>query len=200
MAQHRSCVKTGTPPAAVVTWQDMQAHSRIDGDDEKALVEQYIKEAENRVNGMTNSTIAEQEWTARYADFPLGEDGVTRDGTIFLPVGGCIDTEEAPPTITYVSSDSEVVPLTSFQFDPYKGIAEIKPAPGETWPETMTGGLNNVKIVFKTKHPDPEVEGLVRLLVAFWYELRVPVSPDDVVPMGSPGGFENMVMNLRIGG
>lgn len=198
MAQHRSCIRTGTPPANVVTFADMQKHSRLDGEDEKALVENYIKWAESRVDGMTNSTIAEQEWTARYSDFPLGVDGVTRNGTIYLPVGGVL--ESPVPVISYVNTDNEVVAsFTSFQFDPFTRIAEITPLPGETWPETMIGGLNNVKIVFKTKHPNRDVAQLVQLLAADWIERRVPITPDDLVAMGGPGGFENMVLNLRIG-
>ena len=183
MADYRSCVKTGTPPANVVTWQDMQAHSRIDGAADQALVTQYIQMAENRVNDMVNSTIAEQEWTARYGDFPVGPDGTTRDGVICLPVGGCTDTEEEPPTVTYVNTDSEVVELTGFQFDPHIALSQLKPAPGETWPDTMIGGLNNVKIVFKSKHPAPEIKQLVQLLVAYWYEFRVPMLPDDLKAM-----------------
>lgn len=198
MAQHRSCVKTGVPVANVVTFADMQAHSRLDGETEKTLVESYIQCAESRVDGMINSTVAEQEWTARYADFAVGEDGITRDGIIYLPVGHVLETPA--PVITYVNTDAEVGPLASFQFDPFSGIAEIAPAAGETWPATLVGGLNNVKIVFKTKHRDPAVLQLVKLLTAHYIEFRVPITPDDLVAMGSPAGFENMVMNLRIGG
>ncbi len=196
MTVYKSLVATGDAPALFVLLDEMRAHCRIDGTDDEALMTSYLKGAHNYCAGLLGTSFGVQAWRVKYEDSALVSNKDKRDAVILLPRRPVLATPA--PVLKYVNTDAEVTTLAAdgFQFDADSG--ELAPLAGETWAETQTGALNPFSVEFSTNVGTlDEFKQPIRTLAAFWYDFRVPVMPDDIMNTRTPGGFDNMVINLR---
>lgn len=66
-------VTVAVPPDPIVTWREAQAHLRLDGDDEKVLVEAMIEAATANIDGPSGwlgHSLGAQELEVRYDTLP----------------------------------------------------------------------------------------------------------------------------------
>lgn len=204
--QYNSLVRSGASAARIVTWEEMQAHCRIDSEADKTLTEEYIDAAEELLQLHTSMSFAEQEYTVRYTDFAYTEDRrgcKFRNGKMHLPRSPLIFEGEI--SVFYIDKTTGTeMELDDFQVEWWAKNPFIAPLPGQTWPLVQEDNINGVRIVFPAGFEDTAdkklkpYKQLIRLCVAFWYELRTPITFDDVRKMPTPAGFDEMIFALRV--
>lgn len=203
---YNSCVRSGASAARIVTWQDMQPHCRIDSEADQSLTEDYIDAAEELCQLYSGMSFAEQEYTVRYTDFAYTEERPgcrVRNGKMYLPISPLIFEGEIQVFYIDKTTGTEME-LDDFQIEWWAKRPFIAPLPGQTWPLVQEDNINGVRIVFPAGFADTSDKRLkpykqmIRLCVAFWYELRTPIIFDDVRKMPTPAGFDQMIINLRV--
>ena len=121
---------------------------------------------------------------------------------MYLPISPIIADGEIQ--VFYIDTSGQETELDDFQIDRWAKRPFIAPLPGQLWPAVQAGNINGVRIVFPAGFSDPAdkrlkpYKQLVRLCVAFWYELRTPILFDDVRAMPVPAGFDQMIFALRV--
>lgn len=195
---HNSCVPTGDIAAPCVTWEEMKAHSRIDSEAEKTLMEDYLEGADQLIRLHLTMALNEQEYTVRYPDFAVNEKTGERNGPMKLPIYPLV--VEGEISVHYTDTAGVESEVDDFQIDYWTKPGYIVPLPGQFWPEVQKGRINPVWIVFPAGFETvPKVyKQLIRLCAALWYELRIPVTFEDIRKMPTPAGFDSMIFNLRV--
>lgn len=195
---HNSCVPTGDMASPCVTWDEMKAHSRIDSEADKTLMEDYLEGADLLVRVHLGMALNEQEYTVRFPDFAVNEQTKERNGYMKLPIYPLVVDGEI--SVHYIGTDGTEGEVDDFQIDYWSKPGFICPLPGQFWPEVEKGRINPVRIVFPAGFAVvPKVyKQLVRLCAALWFEMRIPVTFEDIRKMPTPAGFDSMIWNLRV--
>jgi uncharacterized phiE125 gp8 family phage protein len=170
-----------TSPAAVVTWGEQAAHSRIDDNSEQALVEGYIAAATQHLDAkygiLAGTTLGVQTWELYLDAFPCGP--------IKLPLTPVVDVV----SVGYADADGvdQVVDPASYVVDNKSYDAWVVPVSGYAWPASLAT-INAVTMQFRAGYvgtatvPAP-IKLAIMLLAGHWYENREAVTAASLTEM-----------------
>jgi uncharacterized phiE125 gp8 family phage protein len=163
-----------TPPTArPVQLSDVKAFLRIDSTDDDALLDTLIRGAVQHIDGwrgLLGLALMPQTWEVSLDAFPC---------RIKLPLGPVLSVT----SVQYLDGANvlQTLPVERYQLLPSQ---EIVPAYGISWPGTLTYP-GAVRVQYVAGHENasavPEaLKQLIMLLVAHWYENRLPAVANSV--------------------
>lgn len=183
--------RTSAPAVTPVTWdggtgiESAKAHLRLTDNAEQTLVEGLIEAATHLVEQQIERALITQTWTLTLDEFPLSS------APIELP---------RPPLLSMTSisyydenGDSQTLDSSLYQADLLSQPGRLVPAVDEDWPDTESGRLNAVSIVYTAGYgatgasvPRPLRLAILQL-VGHWFEHRESVAPVSMneVPMAA---------------
>ncbi len=189
--RHFGLVLITAPAEKPVTYDQVKAHLRLDGDDEKDWVESRITAATEWAETYTGRRLISQTWTLDLDRFPAD--------VIYMPY---------PPlsglnSIVYRMADNVQITMTTAEFD-FETISEpgrVFPAFGTSWPTTR-GHFLDVKINFVCGYLDAagvpdELKTAILQLVAHWFEHR-EAAQDGNAPQVVPIGIESLLWHWKM--
>jgi uncharacterized phiE125 gp8 family phage protein len=156
------------PTAEPISLGEAKEHLRIDGPDEDALIQTYIKAARRHLEWRTGRTIIETVYEMTYDRWPSGALVLPR-ATPLTVVGFIKYTDSTGVQTTW--SDTEYV------LDLYNQPGCVKPAYGESWPSFVAYPVNPILVRY-TAGADPSdaidetLQIPIFLLVAGMFENR----------------------------
>ena len=182
-------MKLITPALPVVTFAEADEHLRLDGDaSQQAYVEGLVAAATAHLEDVIEQAFGAQTWESTLATFPAGE--------ILLPLGPLISVA----SVMYDDIDGveATVSSTNYVADTVRNPGYVVPNSGYSWPATLSGGINSVRIRFVAgQSPTPaQVKPSVLLLVEHWYNHRAAVSGLNLSEM--PIGVYPLIASLRL--
>ncbi len=142
-----------------------QAQSRIDIDEEQALVEGYIRAARAHVSERLHRQLCTATYELRLDQYPCGD-------VIELPIAPVQSVE----SIEYLDTSGQTQTLTGYHVDCFGEPARVVSA---SWPGTQCVP-NTVKITFTAGYGDPAdvpdgIKLVMKLLVDHWWNNRSAV-------------------------
>jgi uncharacterized phiE125 gp8 family phage protein len=192
--ERRSLTLVTAPPAEPLTLDEVKAQLRIDASDEDALLTGLIMAARAHVDGRDGwlgRCLVQQTYDLAIDGFPLGR----------RPIKIPLPPLRQVQSITYVDPVGDTATLDPADYRVVAGgdwPAHVEPAYGTCWPTTRSI-LASVTVRFDagyepgTGSPTDYAENVpadiklgLKLLVAHWYENRVPVvvgQTANMVPM-----------------
>jgi uncharacterized phiE125 gp8 family phage protein len=179
-----------TPPTArPVQLSDIKAFLRIDSTDEDPLLDTMIKGAVQHMDGwrgLLGLALMPQTWEVSLDAFPC---------RIKLPLGPVLSVTG----VQYLDAANvlQTLPVDQYQLLPSE---EIVPAYGMTWPVTLQYP-DAVRVQYVAGHENaaavPEaLKQLIMLLVAHWYENRLPAVATSVNEL--PFSLQALVDQYRV--
>ena len=162
--------------AEPVTLFDARAHLRIDADEgshpDDGYIQALISAARSHVEGLTQQTLVQATRDAYFDEFPDDDDPDWEDG-IRLPFGPVSSVS----FVKYVGTDGVLATLDSavYRLDSASLRPRLALEYGQCWPSTQEV-VNAVQVrAVCGGTVDPALKQAILLLVAHWYENRVPV-------------------------
>lgn len=178
-----------TAPEAVVSWEEVSSHLRLDGDDEKIYVEGLVAAATAWIDGPAGwlgRAIGEQELETRFSEF-------------------CDHMELMAPVIEidaveYVDETGESKPAIStlYRVTGQPSRPRLTLAYGESWPAARCD-VDAVRVRYRAGYPEvpPPIRQAILLLVGQWYEAREAVSIGTAVSQ-LPFAVEALLSPFRV--
>lgn len=168
----------------VLSADNAKVHLRIDGLEEDALIEAYVRAAVERCAGYLGRALATQTIEAHFAGFPSG------DCALELPLPPVQSIE----SVTYRLEDGSAVSLASTEYRLIAATepAQVAPATGGQWPTDALDSHLPVVVRFTagyTTMPEALVQA-VRWDVGHMYENREAVVLASVSPQVLPQAVE----------
>jgi uncharacterized phiE125 gp8 family phage protein len=182
-----SYVQTSKPATPPVTTDEAMLAARIDGSDDRQLIEGLIDAAVEYVEKRQWSQLVTAEWEMRMNRFPCD----------------VIDLHPNPvqeAEISYVNTAGQTVTLTEntdYVLDTNCQPAVIRPAYNKSWPVTR-GYANDVTITLTCGYGTafdvpPTIKEAIKVLVSHWYEgcadSSIPMAVDALLGVRSFAGF-----------
>ena len=174
--QIRYALTQVTPPTVEpITLDEAKLHLRVEGDDEKALIETLIAAARRQAESYMGRALISQVWDMDMDRFPRGEIEVPRPPLRAVESIAYLDPQGATQTI----------PIADYRVDSKREPGRVTPADGEAWPATLAV-TNAVTVRFAAGYGDaaddvPEdIRQAILLIVGRLYAHR-----EDVV-QGAP--------------
>lgn len=157
------------PTVEPATLTEAKLHLRVDGTDEDNLITDLIKASRAWCEHQSGRAFLEQTWRMSLDEFP-DEDQIVLPRPRLASI----------TTIKYydISGVQQTMSSTLYQVDTEDEPGAVYPAPNTTWPDTQSGRINAVEIVYVAKCAasaaalDPRIKQAVLLLVAHWYQNR----------------------------
>lgn len=181
-----------TPPATEpITLNEMKLHSRIDGNDDDALIEGLISAARMQIEQMASHRLITQTLALSIDDFP-------DSGILYLegPV-------QSVSSIQYYDLDGELQTWSNelYQVDITANPARVMPAYDEDWPDYLDD-YNSIVVTYvagcgNANEVPAILKQALKMLVGHWYNQRetvgevqgyeTPYAVDNIVKMFSRG-------------
>jgi len=168
-----------TPPAPVVTWEEAQAHLRLDGDDEKTFVESLIAAATGHIDGpdgWLGRSVGVQALEARMSGFGVGPIRLP-----FEPILNVVSVHYLDGTGTPVLVDASTYELFG---------SDLGTAWGKSWPTpgAYRGQAETVRIQYRVGYeeaPAP-IKAAILLMVGDLHRFRSTASDMNITPTAIP--------------
>jgi uncharacterized phiE125 gp8 family phage protein len=161
----------GTEP---ITLPEAKAHLRVDSSEQDALIVLYIAAAREMVEQATGRALLPQDWELHLDAFPSS-------GPIFLPRPPLISilsvsTADAAGDLTEIDAAGYQVARSS---GPTALQSSLLPAAGGSWPSTISGAADAVRIRYRAGYPSVSavprmLAAAILLIVADLYATREP--------------------------
>jgi len=181
-----------TPPATEpVTLAEMKLHSRIDGNDDDALINTLITAARMQIEQMASHRMVTQTLALSIDDLP-------DSGILYLegPV-------QSVSSIQYYDLDGDLQTWGNelYQVDITANPGRVMPAYDEDWPDYLDD-YNSIVVTYvagcgNANEVPAILKQAIKLLVGYWYNQReavsetqnyeVPYAVDNIVKMFSRG-------------
>ena len=181
-----------TPPATEpITLAEMKLHSRIDVDEDDALINTLITAARMQIEQMASHRLITQTLALSIDDFP-------DSGILYLegPV-------QSVSSIQYYDLDGALQTWDNelYQVDITANPARVMPAYDETWPDYLDD-YNSIVVTYIAGYGNAAavpaiIKQAIKMLVAHWYNQRetvgevqgyeTPYAVDNIVKMFSRG-------------
>lgn len=203
---------TSYPAASIVSVAEQKSHMRLIGRDANdADVLSYLLFAEDYVTSLTNHVF--QTRTYRYTlDRPPAQYGYRyvylfgfQANSIEMPYGPLVSVNSVsykvlnPTTGLY---DDTVIDPATYQVSATPTLGRIMPRNGAFWPFGSVFALEGMTVNFTAGYaanPPPVARMAVKLLAAYMYENREPLTTANVV--GSvPLTLRHLLDNLKLAG
>ncbi len=181
-----------TPPASEpITIDDLKAHSRIDGTDEDAYLQQLITAAREHVETVTGRALITQTWDQWHDRF-ASEHKI------------CRSPLQSVTSIQYVdtSGNTQTVSTSTYTVDTAAVPGVVRLAYGQSWPSTRDEA-NAVTIRFVAGYGDDgkdvpmPIRHAILLLAAHWYEFREAVVIGGT-PLSVPMAFDTLIAPYKV--
>jgi len=186
-----------TPPDALVSLEEIKAHSRVVFDVDDALLASYVSAATAYLdgeNGLLGYCLATQTWENSIEAFPTGSSAI----------------ELKPGRVGSVSniqyrqvSDGSWVDLSDSDYTFYTDYlgSFVVPEKGKTWP-SVYDAHTAVKVTFECGQPasnvDQDIKQAIMMLAAHFYEHREAVEVGPVQVEELPLGVQTIVAAKRL--
>jgi uncharacterized phiE125 gp8 family phage protein len=181
-----------TPPATEpITLAEMKLHSRIDGNDDDALINTLITAARMQIEQMASHRMVTQTLALSIDDLP-------DSGILYLegPV-------QSVSSIQYYDLDGDLQTWGNelYQVDITSNPGRVMPAYDEDWPDYLDD-YNSIVVTYvagcgNANEVPAILKQAIKLLVGYWYNQReavsetqnyeVPYAVDNIVKMFSRG-------------
>jgi uncharacterized phiE125 gp8 family phage protein len=190
---------SGIPP---VTYDEAAEHLRVDSDDDEVYIGQLLAAAQEYVEGITGRATLSATYRLTAPDWDSittersGAHIITLDRAPLISVATVKHIIEGASTLTTMSSANYAVMTT---FDP----GGIFFASTYTFPTLNAERPDAVQIDFVAGYAAVEsssqlVRHAIKILVAHWYENRLPVAAVNLTPI--PMTLRDIIHNQRMGG
>jgi len=169
---HYSLAQSVAPTSEPITTAEAKLHLRVSSDytDDDAYIDSLIAAARHYVETATNRQLVNATWDQRMDAFP--------PEIVLRRAKG-----QSITSIAYIDENgaSQTLSASVYQSDLNSVPGRIKPAYGESWPDTRVGDYSAVTVTFvagygATAASVPNtIKQAILLLVGQWYENREPV-------------------------
>lgn len=178
------------PPDPVVTWEEADAHLRLDGDDtQQPYVESLIAAATAHVdgpNGILGRAVGEQTLELRMCGFPRA--------SLILPYGPVGEVE----SVKYLDADGAEQTAETSLYEQTGDVLRL--AYNQTWPSPR-GDAESVRIRYTagwaTEDVPAPIKAAILLMVGHWYRNRQAVATDQSVTE-TPMGVDALLAPYRV--
>jgi uncharacterized phiE125 gp8 family phage protein len=183
--------KTTGPATEPVTTAEAKSHAQVTASGDDTLIDDYVKAARLWVEAFTKRQLITAVWELRLDGFPSREIIVPRPP--LAVVNSIAYTDENGDAQTWSSS--------LYQTDLKSEPGRIKPVEGESFPNTQASTYNTVTVDFDAGYGAastvPErFKMAIRMIVAQWYEIRLPVSKMNLTDV--PNAARSLLMQDRV--
>ncbi|MDE0724646.1 MAG: head-tail connector protein [Alphaproteobacteria bacterium] len=183
------------PAIEPLTLDEAKDHLRVDLSDDDAVILSYIKAARKAAENYTERSFITQTLKKSLDCFPALE--------MELPYGDVQSVE----SITYIDTNGTQQTLSSsdYQVDTDVTVARVAPAPGKSWPSTLSGQMGAVKVTYKAGYGDsaddvPEdLKSGLKMHVGHLFDHREATTPGVKVEK-VPFGMQYLFTPYRIRG
>jgi len=184
-------VVTTAPATEPITLAEMKLHSRIDGNDDDALINTLITAARQQLEQMASHKMVTQT-------LALSIDSLPDSGILYLegPV-------QSVSSIQYYDLDGDLQTWNSelYQVDTTANPGRVMPAYDEDWPDYLDD-YNSIVVTYVAGYGNAAavpaiLKQAIEMLVGHWYNQRetvsetqnyeVPYAVDNIVKMFSRG-------------
>ena len=176
-----------------VTLQDVREFLKVEVTDDDTLIISLIKTARRHAETFTRRAFITQTWKLTLDKFPAS------DVPLLIPRAPL----QSVSSVKYIDTDGVTQTLATSKYivDIENTPGRISPAFGEVWPDTRSRiGAVTIEFVAGYGNPSTVPEGLktaIRLLVAHWYETRMPVVAGKT-PSEVPFSIEALLWEERV--
>jgi uncharacterized phiE125 gp8 family phage protein len=195
--------KTTGPATEPVTTAEAKSHAQVTASGDDDLIDSYVKAARLWAEAFTKRQLITAVWELRGDSFAALRD----IGRLWGGDGSGIIVPRPPfavlNSIAYTDSngDAQTWASSKYQADLKSAPGRIKPIEGESFPSTQAGTYNAVTVDFDAGYGAasavPEnFKDAIRMIVAQWYEIRLPVSKMNLTDV--PNAARSLLMQDRV--
>ncbi len=195
--------KTTGPATEPVTTAEAKSHAQVTASGDDTLIDSYVKAARLWAEAFTKRQLITAVWELRGDSFAALRDigrlwgGDGRDIIVPRPPLAVVNS------IAYTDSNGDAQTWSSslYQTDLKSEPGRIKPIEGESFPSTQAATYNTVVVDFDAGYGAasavPEnFKDAIRMIVAQWYEIRLPVSKMNLADV--PNAARSLLMQDRV--
>jgi uncharacterized phiE125 gp8 family phage protein len=181
-----------TPPEEeLLSAAESKLQSRVDGADEDALIDVYIKAAREKCEEVARRAFVAQTLALFLDTWP-------NEKSIKLPRPPLIDVD----SITYKLADGTEQEFTDFVIDKNSTPGRLALADGASWPDDDLYPIGAIQITYQAGYGEAEAvpqiyRMAVQLLAAHWYENREATVPNSLGSVEIPFGVTALLTGDR---